>query len=145
MTGMPPIVVELSVAASRHAVWKAITDPDDMRRWYFEQMEDFQPRVGFETRFTVRHGGRDYRHVWRVTEVVPQIKITYTWKYEGLPGEGATTWELSDSDGGTTLTLTNTGLESFPRNDPAFTRESCEGGWRYFIKERLAHHLGPQP
>lgn len=27
MTGMPPIVVELSVAASRQAVWKAITDP----------------------------------------------------------------------------------------------------------------------
>lgn len=144
MTGMLPVVVERVFPVPREVLWRAITDPDEMRRWYFEQMDGFQPRVGFQTRFTVRHEGRDHRHVWRVTEVVPQRRITYTWEYEGFPGEGATIWELTDSKGGTKLTLTNTGLESFPRNDPAFSRESCEGGWRCLIQERLAHHLGVQ-
>ena len=47
------------------------------------------------------------------------------------------TWELFERGSGSTLRLTNTGLETVPQDNPLFTRESCEGGWRYFIGERL--------
>ncbi len=144
MTDTTPIIVEQTLEASRAVVWDAITRADLMRKWYFEQIEDFRPEVGFETRFTVEHEGKSYRHVWRVTEVVPLQRLTYSWQYEGLPGQGSTMWELSGADGDVQLKLTNVGLHSFPQDDPAFSRESCQGGWRYFLGERLPAFLrGP--
>lgn len=141
MTDTRPIIVEQTFAAPRTAVWKAITDADQMRQWYFEQMEDFRPEVGFETRFTVEHDGKVYRHVWRVTEVVPTERITYSWQMDGLAGLGSTSWELTEVDGNTHLKLTNVGLHTFPQEDPSFHRESCRAGWRYFLNERLPEWL----
>jgi hypothetical protein len=37
---------------------------------------------------------------------------------------------------------THTGVATFPKDDPAFRRESCQGGWEYFfgrLKEFLEH------
>ncbi|HHX27715.1 MAG TPA: SRPBCC domain-containing protein [Firmicutes bacterium] len=67
-----PIVVERIYEAPISVVWEAITDSEKMRRWYFTEMTDFRPEVGFETEFTVHHEGQDYVHQWKVTEVVPE-------------------------------------------------------------------------
>lgn len=56
-TNSEPIVVEHTYKAPVSVVWKAITDGDQMRRWFFEPMTDFRPEVGFETEFTVRFEG----------------------------------------------------------------------------------------
>ena len=66
-----PIVVEQTFNAPVKAVWKAITDKDQMRQWFFETMIDFDPESGFETQFNVRCEDRDYSHLWKVTDVVP--------------------------------------------------------------------------
>jgi len=50
-------------------VWKAITDKDQMKQWYFDTIDDFKPEVGFQTQFKVRNGNKDYLHIWKVTEV----------------------------------------------------------------------------
>lgn len=137
-----PIVVEQSFPVSRESVWKAVTDPELMRQWYFEPMEDFRPEVGFETRFEVESGGRVFRHLWEVTEVVPRQVLTYTWRYDGYPGLGATEWKLLEIPGGTKLVLTCNGIESFPQEIPEFTRASCQAGWEYFLRDRLCAFLG---
>ena len=49
-----PIVVEQTFNAPMAVVWKAITDKDQMRRWFFKTMTDFEPEIGFETQFNVR-------------------------------------------------------------------------------------------
>ena len=74
-----PIVVEQTFNASVAVVWKAITDKDQMRQWFFETMTDFVPEPGFETQFNVRCEDRDYLHVWNVTDVVPEKRIAYDW------------------------------------------------------------------
>jgi uncharacterized protein YndB with AHSA1/START domain len=130
-----PIVTERDIHASVEVVWRAITDGAVMPRWFFEQIREFEPERGFETTFVVHAMGKDYPHHWRVTEVIPNQKLVYDWLHPGFPGAGVLTWELTKSADGTDRThleLTHTGLETFPEDDPAFTRESCQGGWTYF-------------
>jgi uncharacterized protein YndB with AHSA1/START domain len=135
-----PIVVEQIVDAPMERVWRAITDKAQMPRWFFEQIEDFRPELGFETKFVVHNEGKDYLHHWRVTEVIPNEKIAYDWLYPDFPGASFVVWSLSKAGEGTRLRLTHTGVASFPQSDPAFQRASCQGGWEYFFG-RLATFL----
>lgn len=139
-----PIVVEETLNAPPAEVWKAITDKDQMRQWFFEPMTDFQPVVGFETRFDVECEGQVYPHEWKVTEVVPASRITYAWRYGGYPGDSSVTWELSEVPGGTKLRLTHTGGETFPQDDPVFSRDSCRAGWEFFLQDSLKPFLEGQ-
>ena len=127
-----PIVVEQVYEAPVHVVWKAITDKDQMHQWFFEPMVDFRPEAGFETQFSVGFEGQDYIHQWRVTEVIPERRIAYDWRYGGFAGSSSVIWELSETPSGTKLKLTHEGHETFPQENPAFTRESCQAGWDYF-------------
>ena len=87
-----PIVVEQTFKAPIGVVWKAVTDKDQMRQWFFETMIDFEPEVGFATQFTVRSEDRDYPHEWKVTDVVSEKRIAYEWRYGGFPGTSLVTW-----------------------------------------------------
>ncbi len=142
-----PIVVEQEFDAPLETVWKAITETSQMQQWFFSEMKEFDPTPGFETRFVVEFGGQDYVHLWRLTEVIPEKRIVYDWQYEDRPGQGLVSWELAKTPNGTHLKLTNCGLESFSQDDPAFTRESCEAGWQFFVNQRLKSwvddHSGP--
>jgi uncharacterized protein YndB with AHSA1/START domain len=136
-----PIVVEQTYSAPVSVVWKAITDPDQMRKWFFEPMADFRPEVGFATEFDVLFDGQVYTHQWKVTDVVPGRKISYSWRYGGLSGDASVTWELCETVNGTKLRLTAEGHETFPQDNPAFRRESCQAGWDYFVRESLTAYL----
>ena len=136
-----PIIVEQIFSVPPDAVWQAITNPELMQQWYFEPIEDFRPEVGFQTEFDIEVNGRIFRHKWKVTEVTPGTNITYTWEYEGFPGLGTTEWMLSETDEGTKLVLTSTGIESFSQDIPEFTRERGLAGWEYFIQQSLPKFL----
>lgn len=136
-----PIIVEQAFDVPPEEVWNAITDAERMKQWFFSQMKEFEPTVGFETRFDVECEGRNYRHVWKLVEVVPHERIVYDWSYEGREGRGLVAWDLEATTSGTRLTLTNTIVEDF-EEDPAFTREACNGGWQYFVQQQLKTHLG---
>ena len=135
-----PIVVEQVYDAPLSEVWRAITDKDQMRQWYFEPMTDFVPRVGFETEFRVRCEGDDFLHQWKVTEVDEGKRIAYQWRYGGYPGDSVVTWELSQEGGGVKLTLTHEGQESI-QGHPLFSRENGIAGWTYFLQQNLKAFL----
>jgi len=139
-----PIVVEQVYDAPVASVWSAITDETKMPQWFFEPISKFEPRVGFETAFTVVVEGKSYPHLWKVIEVDPQRRIAYDWRYGGYPGKSIVSWELAAVADGTKLTLTHTGHESFPRTDPAFSREAGVAGWKYFIQQSLKDFLERQ-
>lgn len=136
-----PIIVEQVVDAPIETVWKSITEIDLMRQWYFENIPSFKAEIGFETQFNVQSGSRNFLHKWKVTDVIPQKMITYNWKYEGYPGDSFVTFELSSQNSLTKLKLTHHVQKSFPDDIPEFTRESCLGGWTFFIKQRLKEFL----
>ena len=87
------VVLERSFNAPVARVWKALTDADEMRIWYFD-LKEFKPEVGFEFEFTVEHEGKKDRHRCKITEVIPQKKLAYTWRYQGHEGDSLVTFEL---------------------------------------------------
>ena len=129
------VVIERTFNAPIARVWKALTDVDDMRRWYFD-LKEFKPEVGFEFEFTVEHEGFKYHHLCKVTEVIPQKKLTYTWRYKGHQGDSLVTFELFADGDKTRLKLTHEGLETFPKT-PSFARRSFMEGWTQIIGSSL--------
>jgi uncharacterized protein YndB with AHSA1/START domain len=129
------IVMERTLNAPVARVWKALTDVDQMRQWYFD-LKEFKPQVGFEFEFVVEHEGNTYHHLCRVTDVVPGKKIAYTWRYKGEPGDSLVTFELAPEDDKTRLKLTHTGIDTFPKT-PAYARKNFEAGWTAIIGSEL--------
>jgi uncharacterized protein YndB with AHSA1/START domain len=127
------VVIERTFNAPVLRVWKALTDVQEMRQWYFD-LKEFKPEVGFEFEFVVEHEGNKYHHLCKITEVSPQKKIAYTWRYKGEVGESLVTIELSPDGDKTRLKLTHKGLETFPKT-PAFARENFEAGWTGLASE----------
>src|SRR6266700_2624988 len=122
------VVIERSFNTSVARVWKALTDVEEMRCWYFD-LKEFEPEVGFEFEFTVEHEGLKYHHLCKITEVISQKKLAYTWRYKGHEGNSLVTLELFADGDKTRLKLTHEGLETFPQT-PSFSRESLMAGWK---------------
>ena len=64
-----PIIVEQHFEKTMNVVWKAITEPDQMTKWFFENIPDFKPEVGFKTQFNVQSGERNFFHLWEIIDV----------------------------------------------------------------------------
>ena len=75
-----PLVVERTFDAPVALVWRALTDKEDIKQWYFA-LREFAPAVGFEFQFDVEHDGFRYCHRCKVTEAIPT---------SGSPTPGAT-------------------------------------------------------
>ena len=129
------LVIERTFNAPVARVWKALTDVEQMRQWYFE-LKEFKPEVGFEFQFTVEHKGVTYCHLCKITEVIPQKTLAYTWRYQGHEGDSLVTFELFAAGGKTRLKLTHEGLETFPKL-PSFARKSFMEGWTQIIGSSL--------
>jgi len=136
-----PIVVEQSFDNSKEEVWSAITELKQMREWFFDNIMEFEPRVGFKTSFALQSGERTFTHLWDITEVVPLEKIEYRWRYKEYPGISFVKFELNEKAGSTRLRLSTMVIADFPDGIPEFKRESGVQGWNYFIGEQLRAYL----
>jgi uncharacterized protein YndB with AHSA1/START domain len=129
------VVIERTFTASLGRVWKALTDVEAIREWYFD-LKEFKPEVGFEFEFSVEHEGTKYCHLCKIIEVIPQKKLAYTWRYKGHEGDSLVTFELFANDDKTRLILTHEGLETFPKT-PSFARKNFMEGWTQIIGSSL--------
>ncbi len=137
-----PIIVERTFNVPAEKVWKAITDKDEMKKWYFD-LKEFRPEPGFEFRFS---GGpsedKQYLHICKITEVIPGRKLSHSWRYDGYEGISYVTFELIPEGDKTRLKLTHRGLETFPENNPDFAKENFAAGWQEIIGSNLKNYLG---
>src|SRR4029077_18190244 len=129
------VVIERTFNAPVARVWKALTDVDQMRVWYFD-LKEFKLQIGFEFEFVVEHEGNTYHHLCKVTEVILEKKIAYTWRYKGEVGDSLVTFELFGEGDRTRLKLTHSGIETFPKT-PAYARKNFEAGWTDIIGSEL--------
>lgn len=135
------IVLERLFDVSSERVWKAITDKNEMKSWYFD-LKDFNAQVGFQFQFTgVSNNGVTYIHLCEITEVVPNKKLTYSWRYEGYSGVSFVTFELFEQGNKTLLKLTHSGIETFPLENTDFALHNFENGWNEILNNSLARHL----
>lgn len=135
------VVVEKLLDAPASTVWSALTDKDKMKQWYFT-LDDFKAEVGFVFRFTGKGSkGESYLHTCKILDVVPNERLSHTWTYDGVEGHSIVTFELKDEGGKTKLTVTHTGLDSFPKGNPDFAPASFNGGWTALITVNLPKYL----
>ncbi|WP_423148330.1 SRPBCC family protein [Rubrolithibacter danxiaensis] len=133
-----PIVIERTFNAPVEKVWNALTDSQQMKQWYFD-IADFKPEVGFEFRFYGGTEEKQYLHICKILAVVPKEKLAHTWRYDTYEGNSEVIFELfeGDSPDETKLKLTHEGLDTFPRDNPDFAKESFMEGWNYIIGSSL--------
>lgn len=140
-----PVIVEEVFHVPVDKVWKALTDKEQVKQWYFD-VDKFEPKVGFEFRFAGKgNKGEIYTHICKITEVVSEQKLQYSWQYESYEGYSLVTFELEDETDKTRLRLTHEGLETFPQDSSDFARESFMGGWMYLITQSLRDYLADVP
>ncbi len=64
-----------------------------MKRWSFD-IKEFKLEVGFEFEFYGENEGVKYFHRCKVSQVFPDKKLAYKWRYEGYEGNSLVTFEL---------------------------------------------------
>ena len=128
-------VIERVYDAPAEKVWRALTDSEKLKLWYF-QIGDFKAEAGFAFVFTGESGGVKYVHNCIITDVEPGQRLAYSWRYEGYPGDSVVTFELFPESNKTKIRLTHEGLESFP-DLFAFKRENFAAGWNEIIGRLL--------
>lgn len=135
------VIVERVLNASVPQVWNALTDKNEMKDWYFD-LQAFRAEKGFIFQF---NGGPEegpvYVHNCEVTEVIPQKKLSYSWRYEGYPGISYVTWELEPKGNDTLLTLTHTGLDTIAAAGPDFAISNFHEGWNHLVNKSLPDYF----
>ena len=143
ISDMPnPVVVERTYNAPVEKVWSALTDNDQMKSWYFD-IAEFKPEPGFEFQFTGGDpNGVQYLHLCKVIDVVPNKKLSYTWRYDGFEGKSLVIFDLTAEGSKTKVKVSHFGLETFPAaTTPAFDKKNFEMGWTEIIGKSLKEYV----
>jgi len=135
-TKTEPLVKEVVINASSAKIWDAITDASRSKEWFMEQ-KGFKPEVGNEFTMLAVMNGKDFLHLCKVTEVIPEKKLSYTWKYKGITGDSHVTFELIPEGDKTRVKLTHEGLETFPQDNPDYARKNFDAGWTQILQKNL--------
>lgn len=133
---MATIIKEVLLNASPSRVWKAITDAEEMKNWYFD-MPAFKPEIGYEFRFESDCEGHINTQVCKVLEVIVNKKLKYSWAYIGNSGISYVCFELSAEENKTRLKLTHEGVDSFAKDDPSLHFAGFDEGWTEIIEKNL--------
>ena len=119
-------------------VWNAFVDTNKMKAWYFPQLQRFEPIVGYTFQFD--DAGSEYQKEWIVTQVIQGKTLAHSWAYKGYSGLSEVVFNMTADGDTTVLTVTQTGLESFP-DHPHFQRERFEWGWDNLLGQKLKQLL----
>jgi uncharacterized protein YndB with AHSA1/START domain len=124
---MPELAVircERRLKQSPAAVWKALTTPELVAKWWAPA--DIRAEVGH--RFDIDMGKWGVQPS-EVVEVEVEKRLAYRFVLDTL-----VTWELFSEDGGTRLVMTHTGLDL----DSPMARQAYEGmsnGWPVILEK----------
>ena len=140
-TSDSPIVIEKTYKVKPNILWTALTNLDEMRKWYFADLDQFKPEIGSLSKFIVNVEDRVYTHMWEVNRVIPQELISYSWQFSEHPGKSNTEFKIVKNENDSKLILTMQILADFPSNVPEFKLESCLAGWEYFLGQQLVEFL----
>jgi uncharacterized protein YndB with AHSA1/START domain len=132
------IVSEIQIAAPPERIFRALSDPDELRRWFsgpdcpakFWKMD---ARVGGQYSYATEKGAITVNHVsefechGEILECDPPRLLVYTWIANWHDDKSARTvvrWELEKKGNGTRVKVTHSGLANLP-----IARKDYSGGW----------------
>lgn len=139
---------QVTLAAPPARVWRALTDPAEFGAWFGVRLET-PFRVGEEFHGPITCEG--YEHMVlraRVVRMDPEQGFAFRWcPYATDPevdvsGEPTTLVEfrLEEKDGGTLLTVTESGFDALPEEHRSESFLRNEGGWTAQM-ENIGKHV----
>ncbi|WP_434981561.1 SRPBCC family protein [Daejeonia sp. YH14] len=135
------VIIKEKINAPVEKVWKALTDRNLMKGWFFD-IPDFELEEHHQFNFFEPGDGKKFHHHCEILQIVPMHKLKYSWSYpEFSKDKTLVKWELEDDDDGTMLTLTHKGLENFEHLGKDFTFDKFEQGWNEIIGTSLKGFL----
>ncbi|SEH13306.1 Uncharacterized conserved protein YndB, AHSA1/START domain [Natronorubrum sediminis] len=125
------LTISRTVDAPRERVWRAFTDPDEVRRWYGSDLMDveihaLEAEPGGSFSITMRDDEGDYDIEGEFLEVTERERLVHTWYV------GRVTVEFDEVGEGTEVVLTHEGLP-----DRETTKQHAEG-WTAAIETLAA-------
>jgi uncharacterized protein YndB with AHSA1/START domain len=126
------LVFERRIKAPPDRVWRALTEPDELRAWLARAEVDLRPGGAIVLTFE----NEDDEGVMRgaVNEVEEGRFLEFTWREEGA-GESVVRFEVAPDGDGTRLTLTHT----FEQIDDI---SGFGAGWHHHLELLEAHARG---
>lgn len=118
--GMTDITTSASerIAVPPERVWKALTTPAEIKRWFFGVDTETDWHVGSRLVHRGEYQGKPYEDSGEIVEIDPPRRLVHThWSpMSGLPDRPEhyqrVTWTLDGTDGTTTLTVAEDNLPS---------------------------------
>ncbi len=136
-----PIITEHKINAPIEKVWKAITDQEVMKTWYFD-MDDFELKEGKVFNFYEPGTEKRYHHQAEILEIIPHQKLKHSWAYPEFSNQKTTvTWELQSDGSGTLVRLIHDHIDRFGNLGENFSREAFTDGWNGIITQSLKPYL----
>ncbi len=145
------ILITRDFAAPTHLVYRAVTEPELVRRWWNAKRGEVTTceidlRVGGKWRYVMQTpDGFEVAFHGEYREIIPNERVVSTEAYEGAPDpdDNATvnTMTLTENDGGTTLTVLIDCPNEMVRN--AIVESGMEAGLQdaYDLLEEVAVSL----
>lgn len=120
----PLIHFERRLASPVSRVWRALTEPDELRSWLAESTVELVPGGAFELQMQSHDEGR--RSLGVVTEIQPERLLEFTW-YPNELGDSRVRIELTPTEEGCLLVLTH----RFPKS---YGTAETLGGWHVHLE-----------
>jgi uncharacterized protein YndB with AHSA1/START domain len=141
---------DILIEAPVDVVWRAVTEPAQLARWFADDVE-LEPTPDCEGTLTFHYGERSLTYQVAVRAVEPERLFSYRWQHPrgATAAEGNSTlveFTLSPEGGGTLLRVVETGVEEmdWPADQQYRYANEHSDGWVHYFG-RLHDHLAGQP
>ena len=138
---MKEIKKRIIVNSSIEKVFKSLSDETEITKWFPDQAK-FGKQIGEDVvfRFSKDDGihDKDYLMEGKITDLIPNKKITYTWNNVDVPNfpKTSVTWLLDKlDDDRTEITLIHSG---FGDSDDKLSQKH-DNGWSHFLGKLSKH------
>ena len=151
-TSLDRITKQIHIRAPRARVWRAITNIQEFSRWFGVEADGpFMPGRHIAM-VSTNEGCKGAQFYVDVQEIVPERLFSWRW-YPGLMEPGIdpkkeqntlVTFTLEDAEGGTLVTVTESGFDHVTLARRAKVYEENEAGWAHQVAS-LERYVGANP
>ncbi len=126
----------LETRAPRERVWAALTEPEQLVRWFPTQRAEIDLRPGGDALFE----WEDSKDEAVVDVVEPPGRLVFRWRPAGLDRPFTTvSFTLEETAAGTRLTLVESGFASLSDQIAQQSQEGNDAGWAKELAELQAY------
>jgi uncharacterized protein YndB with AHSA1/START domain len=129
----------VDINAPRSEVWRSLTDPEKIERYYLGAKVQTDWQVGSPITFKGEWNGKSYEDKGEILEVERERKLIYShWSGMGGKADAPENYHvvavtLDDRDGGTHVTLRQSNLQGGATDEDRANREDYEKNWKHML------------